>query len=105
MWQQLPGDMSMRALADDCRCVFRVHIREQEEQQQRAASAFCVSAPLHEIGVLKSEAHVDVPAAIARIILGGEADRKRSKSSWLQPASLAGKRIISAVQARGIRGR
>lgn len=64
MWQQLPDDMGMGTFAEDCRGVVLSYIREQEEHQQRTAAAFHVDTPLHEVGIVQPETHIDMPATI-----------------------------------------
>src|SRR5690606_21543220 len=72
-----PRDVEVRADAKAGRRVVFADIGEEEEHEQRAPFRSDVHAPLHEVRlVLRAEAHVDVPAAVAGILRRRKTDGK-----------------------------
>ena len=103
MGQQLAGNGHMRALPDPGRCIAGLDIREQEQHQQRAATAFDIDPPLHEVGAV-AEAHVHMPVIVAGGDGRGEADREAAEALRRKPAPRPGKLVIGPVQQRGVGG-
>ncbi|WP_187393944.1 hypothetical protein [Oceaniovalibus sp. ACAM 378] len=104
MRQKFTGNGRMRALAYAVRCIVRADIRKQKEHEQGATTAFDVRSPLHEIRVLGAEAHVDVPAMVADVLVRPEADRESSKPVRREPATFADETVVGGMELRRIGG-
>jgi hypothetical protein len=93
--------IQVRTNENPCGPVAPSDIGEQEEHQERATPRLHIYAPR---AILARKAGVGMPAGVARIVRGREADGKGAEAGAREPASGSHQKVEGFVESRGVRG-
>ncbi|HWL43024.1 MAG TPA: hypothetical protein VNQ73_08775 [Ilumatobacter sp.] len=93
------GDRAVRADPDPCRGVVLADIGQQEQHKQCPATRCGVGPPLEDVGSgLPAERGVDVPAGVAGVVGGWEADRERAEPEHRLPRPGPDQHVVGSAE-------